>query len=390
MNKTIYNIVFKAIIALILSACGGQENSQPEPSDILPGSSRLSELLRGDGVEGYASVLEAREFRFPEDHGPHPEYRNEWWYFTGNLDSRSGERFGFELTIFRFLLSPSDKDSTGSAWQTNQVFIGHFAVTDAANKSFHVAQRYSRGGAGLAGASAEPFRVWIDDWSITRSASSSGEAPVWQIIADDPDFSVDLQLVAEKPVVLNGRNGLSQKSAEPGNASYYYSMPRWRTSGSLRVNDQSHDVTGATWLDREWGSSALARDQQGWDWFALQLSDGSDLMFYVLRDSNGKPHEYSSGTWIDAAGVPHQLSRDDVIIEVTDYWQSEGGGRYPSGWNVDVPARDIEIRVVPVMKNQELVTNVRYWEGAVDVTGISGNETIRGRGYVELTGYAGN
>jgi predicted secreted hydrolase len=341
-------------------------------------------------VEGYASALEAREFRFPEDHGPHPEYRNEWWYFTGNLDSRSGERFGFELTIFRFLLSPSAKDSTGSAWQTNQVFIGHFAVTDVEGKSFHVAQRYSRGGAGLAGASAEPFRVWIDDWSITRSASSSGEAPVWRIVADDPDFSVDLQLVAEKPVVLNGRDGLSQKSAEPGNASYYYSMPRWRTSGSLRVNDQPHDVTGATWLDREWGSSALARDQQGWDWFALQLSDGSDLMFYVLRDSNGKPHEYSSGTWIDAAGVPHRLSRDDVIIEVTDYWQSEGGGRYPSGWNVDVPARDIEIRVVPVMKDQELVTTVRYWEGAVDVTGTSGNETIRGRGYVELTGYAGN
>jgi len=287
-------------------------------------------------------------------------------------------------------LLPADKEITGSAWQTNQVFIGHFAVTDVDGKSFHVAQRYSRGGAGLAGASAEPFRVWIDDWSITKSGSESGEAPVWRIVADDPDFAVNLQLVAEKPVVLNGRNGLSQKSAEPGNASYYYSMPRLRTSGSVKVNDRSHDVTGATWLDREWGSSALARDQQGWDWFALQLSDGSDLMFYVLRDNNGMPHEYSSGAWIDPAGVAHQLSRDDVIIEVTDYWQSERGDRYPSGWKINVPTRDLEIKVVPVLEDQELITNVRYWEGAVDVTGSSGNEAIQGRGYAELTGYAGN
>jgi len=391
MKKNPYPIVLKIlIIGFFLSSCGSADDRWQAVPANPPGSSRLSELLRSDGIDGYATAVKPRKFKFPDDHGPHSEFRNEWWYFTGNLDGEANERFGFELTIFRFSLTPAITSAVDSAWQTNQVFIGHFAITDVGNQAFHVAQRYSRGAVGLAGASAEPFRVWIDDWSIAEAGGAPGELPAWRLQARDTGFAVELDFVAEKPVVLNGDNGLSRKSAEVGNASYYYSLPRLRTSGSLFVNGQSHAVTGLSWLDREWGSSALARDQRGWDWFALQLSDGTDLMFYVLRGTDGAPDEFSAGTWIDVAGVANALARDDVVIEVTDTWQNERGDRYPSAWNLSIPDRGVEISVRPVLADQELTTNVRYWEGAVDVEGSSAGRIISGRGYVELTGYAGN
>ena len=381
-------IGFKVILVFLICACEADVAEQPGMPDSRAGSSRLSELLRSDGAEGFPRVTDPREFRFPADHGPHDEYRNEWWYFTGNLDAEDGRRFGFELTIFRFLLAPEENRGTGSAWQSNQVYIGHFALTDVERKQFHVVQRYSRGSAGLAGAESEPFRVWLDDWSISEVGTGPGGQPVWRLRANDTDIAVDLNFVAEKPIVLNGDNGLSQKSAEVGNASYYYSIPRLGTSGTVRVREEMHSVSGITWLDREWGSSALARDQQGWDWFALQLSDGSDLMFYTLRSQDGSTHPNSSGTWIDAAGNAHHLTRNDVVVEVKDYWDSERGGRYPSAWEIGIPGKNVTISVVPVLEDQELITNVRYWEGAVDVSGNAAGQPIHGRGYFELTGYA--
>jgi len=353
-------------------------------------------LLGAGGVAGYSRALEPRAFSFPEDHGPHPEFRNEWWYVTGNLDGPLGERFGFELTIFRFSLAPQDEmtNENTSAWKTNQVYIGHFAVSDVGAEQFHVAQRYSRGGAGLAGATAVPFRVWIDDWSIksvlAQPGQSAADNSAWELHANDAEVSLDLRLLPLKKPVLNGQDGLSQKSAQPGNASYYYSVSRLETAGTLRIGARSYEVNGLSWLDREWGSSALSKEQQGWDWFALQLSNGSDLMFYNLRRHDGAADEHSAGTWIDAAGRPTQLYSNDVVIEVREYWQSEQGDRYPMGWTISVPKLDLQIEVAPVLRNQELITTVRYWEGAVDVKGTSGQEVISGRGYVELTGYAGN
>lgn len=361
-----------------------------------PGSSRLAELLGAGGVAGYSRVLEPRAFSFPEDHGPHPEFRNEWWYVTGNLDGPLGERFGFELTIFRFSLAPQDErmNENTSAWKTNQVYIGHFAVSDVGAEQFHVAQRYSRGSAGLAGATALPFRVWLDDWSIKSALAQPGQSAAdnsaWELHANDADVSLDLRLLPLKKPVLNGQDGLSQKSAQPGNASYYYSVSRLQTDGTLQIGARSYAVKGLSWLDREWGSSALSKEQQGWDWFALQFSDGSDLMFYNLRRHDGAVDSHSAGTWIDAAGKATQLHYNDVVIEVSEYWQSEQGDRYPMGWTISVPILDLRIEVAPVLRNQELITTVRYWEGAVDVKGTSGQEVINGRGYVELTGYAGN
>jgi len=347
--------------------------------------SQLSELLSGEGDAGFEKAIEPREFEFPEDHGPHPGFRNEWWYVTGNLDGDGGRRFGFELTIFRFALTPS-LPATESEWRSNQVYIAHFAVTDADRERFFAAERFSRGALGLAGAKALPFRVWIEDWEI--AAEETGAPERWRLRASDPGFSVDLELSSAKPPVLNGDAGLSQKSAEPGNASYYYSMTRWLTDGSLQLGDDTFRVTGLSWLDREWSTSALGADQLGWDWFALQLSDGSDLMFYNLRKLDGSQDAQSAGTWIDTDGRSLHLGRDDVEITVTDTWESPQGGVYPSAWTLRAPGQGLDLRIRPVMADQELFTTVRYWEGAVDVEGERDGRPVTGRGYVELTGYA--
>jgi len=367
-------------------ACEATVEEAHQTTELLPGSSRLSDLLSDKGVAGYSRAIDSREFSFPRDHGPHPDFRNEWWYVTGNLDGDDGQRFGYELTFFRFSLTPDSDPTIKSSWQTNQVFVAHFAITDVGADEFHVAQRYSRGSAGLAGATADPITIWLDDWSI--EADTSGKP--WRLRAHAEAFGIELDLLPLKPPVLNGNGGLSQKSAEPGNASYYYSMSRLQSSGSVTLADKVYAVNGLSWLDREWSSSALSKDQRGWDWFALQLSDGSELMFYQLRRSDGSIDIHSAGTWIDVGGNAIELQNDDVSISVADYWQSERGGLYPASWEIDISPMDVTLVVTPTMADQELITNVRYWEGAVDVAGETSGQKVSGRGYVELTGYAEN
>ena len=348
--------------------------------------SELSALLSAESNAGFALAIEPRSFEFPLDHGPHPEFRNEWWYMTGNLDGADGRRFGFELTIFRFALTPQPA-AVDSRWRTNQVYIAHFAVTDVGEETFYVAERFSRGALRLAGANANPFRVWIDDWEIVATEGDHVRER-WQLRANDEDFALELTLNAMKDPVLNGIDGLSQKSAEVGNASYYYSITRWRTEGRLRLGDQSFVVSGLSWLDREWSSSALAKDQQGWDWFALQLSDGSELMFYNLRNMDGTQDVHSGGTWISADGESRHLDHDDVSLAVSERWTSPKGGTYPVAWNIRLPKLGLALAVDPVLDDQELFTTVRYWEGAVDVAGSREGVNVTGRGYVELIGYA--
>jgi len=348
--------------------------------------SELSALLNAESNVGFAMAMEPRTFVFPRDHGPHPEFRNEWWYMTGNLDAADGRRFGFELTFFRFALAPKLPES-GSAWRTNQVYVAHLALTDAGGQRFLVAERFSRGALGLAGARSSPLRVWIDDWEIA-AADVDAETENWRLQASDDDFALSLELVAGKAPVLNGVNGLSQKSAEAGNASYYYSITRWQTDGQVRLGNDEFTVSGLSWLDREWSSSALASDQQGWDWFALQLSDGSELMFYRLRKTDGSQDVFSGGTWVPGDGTSHHISGDRISISATKTWSSPEGGTYPSSWEIRFPESGLTLEVVPVMDDQELFTTVRYWEGAVDVTGTRDDVEITGRGYVELTGYA--
>jgi len=353
----------------------------PAPS---PPPASVTALLGGEGPGGFARATAPRDFRFPDDHGPHPEFRHEWWYFTGNLRAPGGRRFGYQLTFFRFALSPDAADR-GSRWATNQAYMAHFAVTDAQGNRFRFFERTGRGALGIAGATARPFRVWLDDWSVEGADAST--LPI-RLRAAEGGTSVDLVLDSAGPIVLQGDRGLSRKGAAPGNASYYYSMTRLATRGNVLVEDTSLPVEGSSWLDREWGTSSLEKGQSGWDWFALQLSDGRDLMFYRLRRGDGGADPFSAGTLVLPDGSFRPLSPDDVRVEILEHWRSpESGARYPSRWRLRLPTEGLELEVVPRVADQELRTAVRYWEGAVGVRGTARGKPVEGDGYVELTGY---
>lgn len=372
-------------LALLLLAAAGLwiarwSSSPPTESNGLD----LGEVLGGVSEAGFARAYDVRTFRFPRDHGSHPRYRDEWWYFTGNLFSDEGRRFGYELTLFRIALTPH-APARASHWATNQVYMGHFALTDAAGHRFHFFERFSRGALGLAGARSKPFGVWLEDWAVRAEPQ---QPDVWRLTASSDGVALSLALTPTKPIVLEGDRGLSRKSAEAGNASYYYSRPRLASDGMIRLAGRRFRVHGTSWLDREWGTSALARDEVGWDWFGLQLSDGWDLMFYQLRRADGSRAPFSAGTLIDPAGRAIPLNARDVTIEVLDHWRSPHGGTYPARWRFAVPSAALAVEVAPVLADQELAGSVRYWEGAVNVSGTHHDHRVKGAGYTELTGYA--
>lgn len=358
----------------------------------------LVETLGGADTVGYARAVEPRAFDFPADHGPHPDFRSEWWYFTGNLDGPEGARYGFQFTIFRGALAPprsSDSTAPGvdSPWDTRQVYLGHFTLTDVEGRTFREFERYSRGAAGLAGAEADPFRVWLDDWEVRSVSGDPGAGdPVWplRLRARDTAVALDLELVPRKPLVLQGERGLSQKGSAPGNASYYYSYTRLQAAGTVGIEGRETPVLGTAWLDREWSTSALSDGQVGWDWFALQLSDGRDVMVYQLRRADGSPDPLSKGVVVDADGNARTVGLEAFEVEPIGSWASPiDGSVYPSGWRVRLPDEGLDLVVDPVLADQELDVSFRYWEGAVDVSGFADGAEVTGRGYVELTGYAG-
>ncbi|MEN8129116.1 MAG: lipocalin-like domain-containing protein [Pseudomonadota bacterium] len=358
---------------------------EPKSSELSLGTKALEikTLLSNEQIAGFARAQRPREFRFPEDHGPHPDFRSEWWYLTGNLESSKGRRFGYELTFFRFALHPGSNERN-SRWAANHIYMAHFALTDAVEGRFYYFERLARNAMGLAGAQAHPFRVWLEDWSIRQLKDHPGD---WKLEAQEHDMGLKLELRPMKEPVLQGDRGLSRKSAKPGNASYYYSVTRIDTRGRVRLGSEEFQVTGQSWMDREWSTSALDPGQAGWDWFALQLDDGADLMFYQLRRKDGSRDPFSAGSLIDSQGHATPLDAADVRIEVLDRWDSPKGGQYPSRWHLVVPSAQLDLTLVPVIEDQELALSVRYWEGAVDVSGSHAGQQINGRGYVELTGY---
>ena len=343
----------------------------------------LTEMLSGGSTEGYARATEPREFRFPQDHGAHEDFRTEWWYFTGNLTTAGGRNFGYQFTLFRNAVAP-DSPERASDWATRQVYMAHFAVVDPVSGAFHAHERFSRGAAGLAGVQTRPFRAWLEDWQIR----GGDDPPPFQLRAVAGGTSIELQLETAKPVVLNGNGGLSQKGGEVGNASYYYSYTRMPTRGTVTVGFKTFEVQGSSWLDREWSTSAFEEGQVGWDWFALQLSDGRDLMVYRLRQADGSSDELSSGTLVAADGSSRSLQSDDFAIQPLDVWTSPATGiEYPSRWRLTVPEAALDLQIIPLLPDQELNLSFRYWEGAVSVQGTSDGSAIAGRGYAELTGY---
>lgn len=366
------------LIALTLLLARAQ---QPQPSSGVA----VNSALGGNDHPGYQRAYHPRPFEFPADHGPHPEFRNEWWYVTGNLADVTGRSFGVQLTIFRIALSPTAPPAD-SPWRTNQVYMGHFALTDVAGHRHYDFERFSRGALGLAGAQAAPFRVWLEDWALTGAETDL--FPL-RLRAREGEIALDLTLNASKPVVLQGDRGLSQKSAEPGNASYYYSYTCLPTRGVVSVGGQSFAVSGTSWLDREWSTSALGPEQSGWDWFALQLDDGRDLMFYRLRRKDGGMDSFSMGVLVEADGRARRLRGNEVELQPLGEWVSpDTHDHYPAGWRLRLPAEHLDLSVTPKVADQEMRLTVRYWEGAVAVNGQAGDRAVSGQGYLEMTRYA--
>lgn len=347
----------------------------------------LQALGPGPHDDQFARAIAPREFRFPEDHGPHPEFRNEWWYWTGNLTGTGGRAFGYEVTIFRTALAPDRDTLRSSAWAPRDVYMAHFTVTDVATERFYAFERTSRGALDLAGAASSPFRAWVLDWSVT-GAGDAGAAPPFHLRAKDGAVSLDLTLEQGKPIVLQGDRGLSRKGGEPGNASYYYSLTRMPTSGTVVIAGERFDVRGASWMDREWSTRALSADQIGWNWFALRLDDGREVMFFHLRRRDGSGDPWSSGTLVEPDGTPIALKFEDVTVEPRGSFTSPRSHVvYPASFRLAIPRFSLDLTIIPVTADQELDLTFRYWEGAIRIEGTAHGKKIGGQGYLELTGY---
>jgi predicted secreted hydrolase len=340
-------------------------------------------------AEEFKRALPGRTFSFPQDHFSHPEFKTEWWYYSGHLNDQEKRAYGYQLTFFRTGLKRETKNQK-SKWAIQNLYFAHLALTDESSKKFQYREKIHRGSLGEAGASDRAFRVWIEDWFL------EGKGPAMRehfLKAGNRNLGIELALTPEKKSVIHGQNGISQKAEGEGYASHYYSITRLKTEGKVFLKDREFPVLGTSWMDHEFGSAQLRDYQVGWDWFSIQLENGTDLMLYQLRHRDGKIDPYSSGTIIFSDGSQRHFPLKEFQIEVLEQWKSKkSGATYPSGWRIRVPRDRIELLLTPTVKDQELITEastrVTYWEGSVRIEGKYGNIPVKGLGYVELTGYA--
>jgi predicted secreted hydrolase len=321
----------------------------------------------GTQSDGFATPEPNPQFTFPDDHGPHPDFRIEWWYVTANLKGRDGTDYGLQWTLFRSALRPGE----ALGFNSPQIWLGHAAITSP-NAHF-VSERFGRGGIGQAGVTAQPFEAWIDDWHLTGDLQAAAK-----MRASGEDFAYDMSLIAKGPLVFQGAQGYSVKSAE-GQASYYYSQPFFDISGTLTLPSGPQEVTGHAWLDREWSSQPLGADQTGWDWFSLAFDSGDKMMGFLLRDAS--EGSYSSATWIEADGTATPFP--DGAFAAEPLVQTEIADRkIPTKWRAQLPERGVDVVIEAINPNAWMDTSVPYWEGPVRISG-----SHQGRGYLEMTGY---
>ncbi len=349
----------------------------------------ISGFFPVSGAGEWKQADRIRQWSFPADEGSHDEYRTEWWYFTGNLSDGAGRRYGYQLTFFRYGLAARPADPH-NPWSVRDIYLAHFAITDVSDNKFHYTDRISRKGPGLSGADKGKMNVWLLNWSAARKKDAI------RLQASSGGMDIRLDLIPSKKPVLHGRQGLSKKGPLSGQASYYYSLTDLKTTGYIKSPGMKNPVavTGISWFDQEFGSNQLSADQAGWDWFALHLSDGRDLMIYRLRKKDGTIEKESSGTLVERDGMSRRINPSDIVTDVLTYWTSHRtGGKYPAGWRIRVESAGIDITVRPLVADQELANTVSsgitYWEGAVEGKGASKGNKATARGYVELTGYAG-
>ncbi len=365
------NNVLHFLLCILLASIGASCSEAPADRE---DAIALSRVLGTADVEGFAVADKTRTFDFPADHGAHPEYRSEWWYLTVVLSGDKGDEYGVQFTLFRQALRPLAADASDNPWRSGQVYLGHLAVTSVRDGSHAFDQRFVRGHPQLAQVRATPFRLTIDDWSITETAES------WHLVGQGESFAIDLHLDPDTAIVLQGDGGLSRKGE--GSASYYYSMPRMHSTGRLCFGDDCRSVTGLGWFDREWSTSLLGDHLDGWDWFALQLDDGRSIMAFRLRRKDGTRDPFDHG--MEVTSRQHRiLTPSDYRLEPHAWFEDDTGRRWPVGWYLHMDDGVFSIRAL--VEDQVMDMGFKYWEGIVAIDDLDGKRL--GRGYMELTGY---
>jgi predicted secreted hydrolase len=343
--------------------------------------------LLAQTADGYLPALPGWSFEFPRDHGSHEEFRTEWWYYTGHLDTESGKSYGFEVTFFRAGVVPPSKRTGANPWELGDIALAHFAITDLQRDEFRYYEKLNRFSPYTAGARAGSKHVFNEGWSVTTLPDGR-----FRLRASGGDDAVDLVIATAKPPAIHGENGISVKAEGVGYASHYYSLTRLTGQGTVRVRGKSESCTALAWMDHEFGSSALRENQAGWDWFSMQFDNGTELMLYQIRRRDGMADKTSSGSLITNSGEVIPLRHDQFTIRPKGRWRSpRSRASYPMGWEVSVAPLNLRLDVRERLRDQELITKgstqVTYWEGAVQIVGNYGETPVRGRGYVEMTGY---
>lgn len=375
-----FPVIICAILAvssmLLFSFAAEKKNSKDPLETIQPIKSTVNS-------EGWQEATAGYRYLFPRDHSSHPSHKIEWWYYTGNLESKEGRRFGYQLTFFRIGIMP--EPVINSRWAVRDLFITHFAVSDIGREQFRAFERINRAGVGWAGAETNKYRVWNEDWEAKLEGNDH------LLKANEEGFSIDLKLAPEKREVIHGTDGISQKGPSLINASHYYSITRFDVTGKVGIDGEEFAVTGTSWMDHEFGTSFLGLEQRGWDWFSIQLSDGRDLMLFQTRSEDGTIDPHSSGTLVERDGSTSHIPFSEIILSRGKNWTSEkSGGVYPIEWRIEIPRYELQLDVRAAFPSQEVLATesmgVIYWEGSIEVRGAKGES---GRGYLEMTGYSG-
>ncbi len=343
----------------------------------------IIEALSNSDTRGYNIADRVIDFNFPKDHGTHESFRNEWWYFTGNLYDDEGNRFGYQLTFFRISLSPLAITRT-SDWGTNQIYMAHFTVSDIENEKFYCFEKFNRDALGLAGYQGNPFKINVEDWYIL--GTGDGDFP-WQLYASKDGVTISLGVTPLKDIVFEGDKGLSYKSVDKTSASYYYSITRLATDGYIEIDGMRYEVSGSSWLDREWSTSTLSEDQGGWDWFSIQMNDNTEIVYFQLRYKDGSVYPYNEGLIVSSDSTTTKLDTGDIVLTVLNTWKSTTGVVYPIKWQAEVVPLGKTLIIEAAFNQQELDLSTRYWEGAVNIYDEQNTDEIIGTGYLEMTGY---
>ncbi|WDT79659.1 MAG: hypothetical protein MPW14_21420 [Candidatus Manganitrophus sp.] len=358
-------------------------------------------LAASDAAERQVAALSSRPFEtaapgyrfsFPRDHGAHPNFKTEWWYFTGNLTA-DGKAYGYELTFFRRGVDRPQTEKNPSQWAIRDLYFAHFALTDGEGKRFLNTDKISREAIGKAGAQQDRLEVWIDRWRAAQESDGTIHLQAEAEEGEGGSWKIDLILAPEKTLVIHGTDGISRKGGEPGQASHYLSFTRLQTKGTLSIDGKERSVSGLSWMDHEFSSSMLNKNQAGWDWFSIQLENGREVMLLSNSDDRGGKDPFSGGTIVEPDGTARHLTADAFTLTPLRNWTSKkSGGEYPVAWRIEIPSEKLTLTSEPLLEDQELITSkstrVAYWEGASRFQGTKEGKSIEGKGYIEMTGYA--